>query len=1436
MAFQRIRIKNTNVSGKIPGADKLDVAELCVNLKDHKLFSKDADGNIFEVSGGGAQVPGGDTPPNNGNEIGDLFFDTTTNTLLYWDGTQWVPIAGDEAISLDDLADVSADGATGGQILIYDDGSDEWVAENLELVYVPASDKGTITNNAGENVDLPLVDATNAGLMSPEDYAKLEEMPGFIAGPTPPGTPGLGDIWIDTSDCPPTINIWDDCDDPGNPEWKPIGGGGSGSCLQGPVSIVSSNGTELGSTLTAVGGNGVDDSTSLAATYAWTGAKTGTGNSIEADVEGDYTVTATITCVDGSKLSDTAVWTVSDSYVDMLNNTPPVIAVVGEGIDGAYEGNSIYVVTNATVTNGINPAIVDTQWFKDDVADGTGTIYVIGADDEGAVITAKQLFRDARNNELLSDASNGITIVERPAGAITFNAVITDDGTPQGNAVGSVLTAAAINIVGGTAPIEYAYKWMVDNLTMGEQKTLNIINTFIGKTVSCEVTVAEPDGSRAETRTAIYGKPIVAGIEIKKPAVLSPADGAGIGGDINYYAKTSAITVVNDGVTTDLTFTNDKAFDSATGDEVGTLSSEFKAGDKVVGEGDATLFADTPAFSTTLYTGQGGNKSVTTGIDNTEKALVWIKDRTAVNYHQLYDTLRGVQKVLWSNDASAQRDSPTGLTAFNNDGFTVGVDGAVNQSGNDYVAWNFAAAEGFFDVVTYTGTGSPQVVPHSLGSTPGFTIIKTTSSVGSWYCLHKDLSKYLLLQENSATDSTGDKSNIATVDSDNITVTGGANVNSVENVAYLFADNPDGGIKCDSYTGTGSNQTIDLGFKPVWVIIKSATNATGWLIFDSERSNNNPDYRSHIEANQANPEDISNNWVTFTDTGFTVTVNVSTTNVEYVYIAIAEGASAGQFMPEGVLTEDAAGTSMTLTDVKGTWAAGLTAVNQTEATKTAPGADDIVFTSDKPATTSGTVNSWGAAEWELSVDSGFVDKQESSVQLQDVDVEQGPINFTLEGDTEYWVRTRYNSNDPAADPSDWSDANKFKTAGGTGGPGWFSGTVPAGFFGRSSAYGKGKYVAINSFPQTYNEISLHSDDGIDWINDGVNANNMPLNTLYTACAFGQNNFVAVGGNTNAGYSSDGINWTATSISAGNWNDVIYADGKFVAIGTNVSAVSTDDGLTWSSAGSTGLDTIPWNSVAYGNGRYLAVSNNGYFATSSDGLSWTAVNTGIQNCYGVAFGNGVFVVSGNGMAHVSANGSTGWQSWATAGVAGLGIAFGNGLFTIMAQTGTNRIAYSSDGETWSPVGVPEQLYNNIDFVNDKFVVVGSSCVIYSYTGTGDPARSLFYDENAGRAVNDIELERRYGVDALDTDLRKFGIFPLTEQPTYAVDTYVKEGDAYNPVRDYTSEINAANAKVADLQSRLASLEADEVNDDATDTLLINTVANLIERIETLEEGS
>ena len=602
MAFQRIRIKNSSVAGKIPDASALDPAELAINLKDQRLYSKDADGNVFEVGG---SVNSGDTPPGTDNNIGDLFWDG--DVLLIWNGTDWEPVApvtsvngevGDVVLELGDLDDVAVDGVVDEQVLVYNAVQGKWVpasaaslAVDVDLGYTPAPDKGTVTNTAGDDAELPLVNATNAGLMSPADFEKLEDVteigdgtltikdvngdalgtftanqvddseitipatkweeiegnPITIGGPQP-NNPSPGDIWIDTGDCPPTINIWDDCDDPGNPGWTPIGGGELPGCQQGAVQIIGD--TEIGSTLTATGGNGIDEGSPLSATYSWTGPNgfTASGTTITADEEGDYTVTAEITCTDGSTLSTSATKTIVDSYVDMVNNTPPVIAVVGEGPDGAYEGNNIYVVTPATVINGDSPVIVENQWFKDGAAAGTSQLYEItAADVVGAVITCRQLFRDARTNEILSDASNGITIVARPAGAITFSPVITDDGTPNANTPGHVLTASAQNIVGGTAPVEYEYKWLVNGLTFGTNKTLNIIQTFVGEIVSCEITVAEPDGSNPETRTAVYSKVIEIAGAIDTPTVLAPQDGAG-SGDARYLISDTIIEVEGGGI------------------------------------------------------------------------------------------------------------------------------------------------------------------------------------------------------------------------------------------------------------------------------------------------------------------------------------------------------------------------------------------------------------------------------------------------------------------------------------------------------------------------------------------------------------------------------------------------------------------------------------------------------------------------------------------------------------------------------------------------------------------------------------------------------------------------------------------------------------------------------------------------------------------------
>ena len=688
MAFQRIRIKNTNVAGKVPGADKLDTAELCVNLKDQKLYSKDADGNVFEIAASAsANVPGGDTPPGAGNEIGDLFFDTTNNTLLYWDGSEWKPVVSGDTIGLDDLNDVTVEGATDGQILAYDQATGQWVAVDsstitLEDIALNDLTDVTITQPLADGQVLAYIDATpgpdlvdgcwkaqdgfdanleytrsdgsfgnlslswaneivnvgaltyfngmwghriegkrangntyfiNASVSSDQEiaaaavyrlggnglvcqastvpggwvnadkdiltdaindgtltifdpngdslgtftanqesdtditipaaqWAEIEGNPIYIG--EGPDTPALGNIWVNTDECPPVIYIWTDCADPGNPIWTPIGGGTSGGCIQGPVQIIGDS--ELGSTLTATGGNGTDEGTGLTATYEWTGARTGSGSTIVADVEGDYTVTATITCVDGTELTTSATKTVSDSYVDMVNNTPPVIAVLGEGPDGAYEGNTFYVVTPATVINGDNPVIVENQWYRDGIKVATEQLYTISAaDPEGSVLTCKQLFRDARTNEILSEASNGITIVARPADAITFDPVITDDGTANANKVGSTLTAVATNIVGGVAPIEYAFEWKSAGATVGTAKTYELQSTDVGKIIQCAITVAEPDGSNPEIRTATYTETIEVLGTINTPEVLAPADGAG-SGDVRYL-KSDAITEVEGG-------------------------------------------------------------------------------------------------------------------------------------------------------------------------------------------------------------------------------------------------------------------------------------------------------------------------------------------------------------------------------------------------------------------------------------------------------------------------------------------------------------------------------------------------------------------------------------------------------------------------------------------------------------------------------------------------------------------------------------------------------------------------------------------------------------------------------------------------------------------------------------------------------------------------
>jgi len=48
---QTFKIKNSVEADKVPAAGDLATAELAINLTDQKLYSKDADGNVFQIGG-----------------------------------------------------------------------------------------------------------------------------------------------------------------------------------------------------------------------------------------------------------------------------------------------------------------------------------------------------------------------------------------------------------------------------------------------------------------------------------------------------------------------------------------------------------------------------------------------------------------------------------------------------------------------------------------------------------------------------------------------------------------------------------------------------------------------------------------------------------------------------------------------------------------------------------------------------------------------------------------------------------------------------------------------------------------------------------------------------------------------------------------------------------------------------------------------------------------------------------------------------------------------------------------------------------------------------------------------------------------------------------------------------------------------------------------
>ena len=283
--------------------------------------------------------------------------------------------------------------------------------------------------------------------------------------------------------------------------------------------------------------------------------------------------------------------------------------------------------------------------------------------------------------------------------------------------------------------------------------------------------------------------------------------------------------------------------------------------------------------------------------------FIWVKNRDATDGHYLFDTVRGDNKNIRSDDTyteSAVSGASHGIiSTIGVNSFTVkdgsGSGGNVGSTGTeDYVAWFWkaggnkntfnvddvgyatAAAAGLtggditptgasvgtkqgFSIVKYTGNSTANsTLPHGLSEAPKFVMIKNLSNTYGWAVLHTDAGttgttldgspEYYMLQ----LDSNADRDDFSqdtiwnpTSSTIKIDQSGGANWvnNSNSNyIAYMWHDVP-GLQKFGIYTGNGDadGPFVELGFRPAVVIVKIATGSDdSWRIYDNQRNKFNP--------------------------------------------------------------------------------------------------------------------------------------------------------------------------------------------------------------------------------------------------------------------------------------------------------------------------------------------------------------------------------------------------------------------------------------------------------------------------------------------------------------------------------------------------------------------------------------------------------------------
>ena len=273
--------------------------------------------------------------------------------------------------------------------------------------------------------------------------------------------------------------------------------------------------------------------------------------------------------------------------------------------------------------------------------------------------------------------------------------------------------------------------------------------------------------------------------------------------------------------------------------------------------------------------------------------FVWCKSITNAENHALFDSVRGSTKFLRSDSTDNQYTISN--VDFTLKGFSfANGSGEICESGQSYVglAWraggaptadntqtsgamtaNSVSVDGVlqsaytpsgspstypkrmsvgtdqgFSIVQFVGNASNRTLPHGLGKSPKFMIVKNMDTDATGWSVYHDAigtatDNYIELQVTTAASASDNafQKTAPTSDVFSIGTKAATNNDTDDTIAYIWADVP-GMQKFGQFAGNNSADGVfvELGFRPAILLIKNDNSTGDWIIWDNERNKTNP--------------------------------------------------------------------------------------------------------------------------------------------------------------------------------------------------------------------------------------------------------------------------------------------------------------------------------------------------------------------------------------------------------------------------------------------------------------------------------------------------------------------------------------------------------------------------------------------------------------------